>query len=165
MSTEKKRIFSALVSNKPGVLSHIAGLFSSRGYNIDSLAVGETENDRTSRMTIVTHGDEATLEQIRKQLGKVIDVIKVTDFADRAYVERDLMLLKVSCPPEKRSEIFEVVDVFRGKVVDISIDYIVVEIAGPENKIEAFIQLMRPYGIEETVRTGRIAMMRGNRKA
>jgi len=165
MSTEKKRIFSALVANKPGVLAHIAGLFSSRGYNIDSLAVGETEDDRTSRMTIVTHGDEATLEQIRKQLGKVIDVIKVTDFAERAYVERDLMLLKVSCPPEKRSEIFEVVDVFRGKVVDISIDYIVVEIAGPENKIEAFIQLMRPYGIEETVRTGRIAMMRGNRKA
>jgi len=165
MSTEKKRIFSAVVANKPGVLAHIAGLFSSRGYNIDSLAVGETEDDRTSRMTIVTHGDEATLEQIRKQLGKVIDVIKVTDFAERAYVERDLMLLKVSCPPEKRSEIFEVVDVFRGKVVDISIDYIVVEIAGPENKIEAFIQLMRPYGIEETVRTGRIAMMRGNRKA
>ena len=165
MSTEKKRIFSALVANKPGVLAHIAGLFSSRGYNIDSLAVGETEDDRTSRMTIVTHGDEATLEQIRKQLGKVIDVIKVTDFAERAYVERDLMLLKVSCPPEKRSEIFEVVDVFRGKVVDISIDHIVVEIAGPENKIEAFIQLMRPYGIEETVRTGRIAMMRGNRKA
>lgn len=165
MSTEKKRIFSALVSNKPGVLSHIAGLFSSRGYNIDSLAVGETENDRTSRMTIVTHGDEATLEQIRKQLGKVIDVIKVTDFAERAYVERDLMLLKVSCPPEKRSEIFEVVDVFRGKVVDISVDYIVVEIAGPESKIEAFIQLMRPYGIEETVRTGRIAMMRGKGKA
>ena len=165
MSAEKKRIFSALVANKPGVLAHIAGLFSSRGYNIDSLCVGETEDDRTSRMTIVTHGDEATLEQIRKQLGKVVDVIKVTDFAERAYVERDLMLLKVSCPPEKRSEIFEVVDVFRGKVVDIAVDYVVVEISGPENKIEAFIQLMRPYGIEETVRTGRIAMMRGKGKA
>ena len=162
MEPSNRRIFSVLVANKPGVLSHIAGLFSSRGYNIDSLAVGETEDERISRMTIVTHGDEATLEQIRKQLSKLIDVIKLTDFASADYVERDLLLLKVQAAPEKRSEILEVVQVFRGKVVDVSAKRIVVEIAGPERKIEAFIALMRPYGIREMVRTGRIALTRGD---
>ena len=162
MEPSNRRIFSVLVANKPGVLSHIAGLCSSRGYNIDSLAVGETEDERISRMTIVTHGDEATLEQIRKQLSKLIDVIKLTDFASADYVERDLLLLKVLAAPEKRSEILEVVQVFRGKVVDVSAKRIVVESAGPERKIEAFIALMRPYGIREMVRTGRIALTRGD---
>lgn len=161
MGAEKKRIFSILVANKPGVLAHIASLFSSRGYNIDSLTVSETEDATTSRMTIVTHGDDATLEQIRKQLGKVIDVIKLTDFADHNYVERDLMLIKVACPPEKRNEIFHLIEVFKGNVVDISLDYVIAEVVGPEEKIEAFIKLMRPYGIMRTTRAGRIAMIRG----
>ncbi|MFH0965858.1 MAG: acetolactate synthase small subunit [Planctomycetota bacterium] len=162
MEATNKRIFSVLVSNKPGVLAHIAGLFSSRGYNIDSLAVGETEDEKLSRMTIVTHGDEGTLEQIRKQLSKLIDVIKLTDFASADFIERDLMLLKVQAPPEKRGEILEVINVFRGKVVDIARKHLVVEIAGPERKIEAFIALMRPHGIQEMTRTGRIALMRGD---
>ena len=157
----KRRIFAALVANKPGVLAHIAGLFASRGYNIDSLAVGETEDERLSRMTIVTHGDEATLEQIRKQLSKLIDVIKVIDFSTADYVERDLMLLKVAAPAEKRGEILEVIQVFRGKVVDIAVGNMIIEIAGPERKIDAFISMMRPYGITEMVRAGRIALMRG----
>jgi len=161
MSTEKKRIFSVLVANKPGVLSHIAGLFSSRGYNIDSLTVSETEDALKSRMTIVTHGDEATLEQIRKQLGKVIDVIRLTDFSGHNYVERDLMLIKVAATPEQRNEIFHLIDVFKGKVVDISLDYVMAEIVGPEEKIDAFIKLVRPYGIMRTTRAGRIAMIRG----
>jgi len=157
----KRRIFAVLVANKPGVLAHIAGLFSSRGYNIDSLAVGETEDERLSRMTIVTHGDEATLEQIRKQLSKLIDVIKVIDFSTADYVERDLTLLKVAASAEKRGEILEVIQVFRGKVVDIAVGNMIVEIAGPERKIDAFISMMRPYGITEMVRAGRIALMRG----
>ena len=157
----KRRIFAALVANRPGVLSHIAGLFSTRGYNIDSLAVGETEDERFSRMTIVTHGDEATLEQIRKQLSKLIDVIKVIDFSKGDYVERDLTLLKVVASADKRREILEVVRVFRGKVVDIALGHMIIEISGPERKIDAFISLMRPHGIQEMVRAGRIALMRG----
>ncbi len=158
-------IISALVTNTPGVLARIAGLFSSRGYNIDSLAVGETENPDMSRMTIAVHGDEAVLEQIRKQLSKLIDVIKVQDFLGREYVQRDLMLVKVSAPAAKRNEIFELTKVFEGKIVDISATHVVVEITGPEIKIDAFIDLMKPYGIREVVRAGRIAMLRGVREA
>ena len=161
----RTHIISAMVANKPGVLARVAGLFSSRGYNIDSLAVGETESPELSRMTIAVHGDEAVLEQIRKQLGKVIDIIKVTDFAERDFVQRDLMLIKVSASPAKRSEIFQLCEVFEGKVVDISPKHVVLEITGPENKIDAFILLMRPYGIREVARTGRIAMLRGARDA
>ena len=156
-----RHIISAVVENRPGVLAHIAGLFAGRGFNIDSLAVGETEEPTRSRMTVVVRGDDAVLEQVRKQLGKIIDVIKVTDFADSECVERDLMLLKVAVKPERRGEIFEIVEVFRGKVVDIGAKHLTLEISGPEKKVQAFIDLMAPYGIREVVRTGRIAMARG----
>ena len=156
-----RHIISAIVENKPGVLAHISGLFAGRGFNIDSLAVGETEDPARSRMTVVARGDDAVLEQIRKQLGKIIDVIKVSDFSDSQCVERDLTLLKVAAKPEKRGEVFEIVEVFRGKVVDIGPRHLTIEISGPEKKVEAFIDLMKPYGIREVVRTGLIAMARG----
>ncbi|MGB2755016.1 MAG: acetolactate synthase small subunit [Phycisphaerae bacterium] len=156
-----RHIISAIVENKPGVLAHIAGLFAGRGFNIDSLAVGETEDPTRSRMTVVVRGDDAVLEQVRKQLGKIVDVIKVSDFADEDIVERDLMLIKVGVRPEKRGEVFEVASVFRGKIVDIGAKHLTIEIAGPEKKIEAFIDLLKPYGIKELARTGRIALGRG----
>jgi len=156
-----RHIISAIVENKPGVLAHIAGLFAGRGFNIDSLAVGETEDPTRSRMTVVVRGDDAVLEQVRKQLGKIVDVIKVSDFAGEDIVERDLMLIKVGVRPEKRGEIFEVTSVFRGKIVDIGAKHLTIEIAGPEKKIEAFIDLLKPYGIKELARTGRIALGRG----
>ena len=156
-----RHIISAVVENKPGVLAHIAGLFAGRGFNIDSLAVGETEDPARSRMTVVVKGDDAVLEQVRKQLSKIVDVIKVSDFAGEDIVERDLMLIKVSVRPEKRGEVFEVASVFRGKIVDIGAKHLTIEIAGPEKKIEAFIDLLKPYGIKELARTGRIALGRG----
>ncbi len=158
---EHLHIISALVANRPGVLSRMSGLFSSRGYNILSLAVGETENPEISRMTISVRGDDATLEQIRKQLGKVIDVLKVLDFSGRDHVQRDLLLVKVSAPASKRGEIFELCEVFRGNVVDIGARHVILEVSGPEAKIEAILQLLKPYGIKEVARTGRIAMLRG----
>jgi acetolactate synthase-1/3 small subunit len=157
-----RHIISAIVENKPGVLAHIAGLFAGRGFNIDSLAVGETEDPTRSRMTVVVRGDDAVLEQVRKQLGKIVDVIKVSDFAGEDIVERDLMLIKVGVRPEKRGEVFEVASVFRGKIVDIGAKHLTIEIAGPEKKIEAFIDLLKPYGIKELARTGRIALGRGS---
>ena len=157
-----RHIISAIVENKPGVLAHIAGLFAGRGFNIDSLAVGETEDLTRSRMTVVVRGDDAVLEQVRKQLSKIVDVIKVSDFAGEDIVERDLMLIKVGVRPEKRGEVFEVASVFRGKIVDIGAKHLTIEIAGPEKKIEAFIDLLKPYGIKELARTGRIALGRGS---
>jgi len=127
-----RHIISVVVENKPGVLAHIAGLFAGRGFNIDSLAVGETEDESRSRMTVVVRGDDAVLEQVRKQLGKIIDVIKVSDFSGAECVERDLALIKVSARPEKRGEIFEIAEVFRGKVVDIGAKHLTLEISGPE---------------------------------
>lgn len=156
-----KHVISVLVENKVGVLARITGLFSGRGFNIESLAVGETEKEDISRMTIVVSGDDSILEQVRKQLGKVIDTIKVTDFTGTNYVERDLMLIKVSASPGKRSEIVELVDVFRGKIIDVGQKDMVIEISGPEDRLEAMLDLLRPYGIKEVARTGRIAMNRG----
>jgi acetolactate synthase-1/3 small subunit len=158
---ERKHVISAIVENQPGVLAHISGLFASRGFNIDSLAVGETETPQYSRITVIVRGDESILEQVRKQLSKIIDVIRVTEMTGQDYVERDLMLIKVNAPAAKRGEILEVNEVFRGKVVDIGTKHIMIELAGPEQKVEAFIDLMRPYGIRELVRTGRVAMLRG----
>ena len=158
---DQRHVISALVENRAGVLAHIAGLFSSRGYNIESLAVGETEDPTLSRMTIVVRGEERILEQIRKQLEKIIDVVKVQDFSGLDYVERDLMLIKVGAPAEKRGEILEVVNVFRGKVVDIGAKHLTIEISGPEAKLDAFITLMNPYGVKELARSGRIAILRG----
>ncbi len=156
-----KHIISALVQNKPGVLAHVAGMFAARGFNIDSLVVGRTEDPGLSRMTIVVIGDNRVLEQVRKQLGKVIPVVRVRDFLEVSYVERDLMLVRVHVSPEKRPEVTELVNLFRGRVVDIARDSLMVELSGAEEKLEAFVNLVRPYGIRELARTGVIAMPRG----
>ncbi|MEP9411773.1 MAG: acetolactate synthase small subunit [Candidatus Brocadia sp.] len=156
-----RHVISLLVENKVGVLARITGLISGRGFNIDSLAVGETENPALSRMTIVVRGDDAILEQVRKQLGKIIDVIKVIDFTAEEFVERGLMLLKVNVPAGKRGEIIEIAEIFRGKIVDVSPRDLVIEISGVEDKLEAMVNLLRPYGIKELVRTGSIAIGRG----
>ncbi|HKI35523.1 MAG TPA: acetolactate synthase small subunit [Gemmataceae bacterium] len=156
-----RHVLSALVMNQPGVLAHISGMLASRGFNIDSLAVGETEKPELSRITFVVHGDDAELEQVRKQLGKIITVVKVLDISTEDYVERDLMLIKVNSNPHQRTEIALLVEMFRGRVVDIGPTTMMIEISGQEQKIEAFIELMRPYGIVELARTGRIALVRG----
>jgi len=156
-----RHVLSALVQNKPGVLSHISGMLASRGYNIDSLAVGETEDPHLSRMTFVVVGDDNVLAQVRKQLEKIVTVVRVDDISARDHVERDLMLIKVSAPAGKRSEIRELTEVFRARIVDVASDMVMIEISGKERKIESFIELMRPFGIVELVRSGRIAMVRG----
>ena len=160
---EERHIISVEVQNKAGVLARIAGLFSSRGFNIDSLAVGETEDPGLSRITLVTRGDESIVEQIRKQLNRLIDVIRVHEFDGEDYVERDLLLLKVSAPPAKRGELMQIADVFRGKIVDVGAKHLMIELSGPESKINAMIDLVRPYGISEMARSGRIALHRGAR--
>jgi acetolactate synthase-1/3 small subunit len=155
-----KHILSALVLNKPGVLAHVAGMFAARAFNIDSLAVGPTDDPNLSRMTIVVVGDDKVVEQVRKQLAKIISIVKVQDYVGQDVVARDLMLISVSCPPEKRPEIMALIEMFNGKVVDIAQKIVMVEITGPENKIEAFIDACRPYGIKSMVRTGTVAMAR-----
>ena len=157
-----RHVLSAIVQNVPGVLAHISGMLASRGYNIDSLAVGETDDPQLSRMTFVVVGDNRVLEQVRKQLEKIVTVVRVVDVSSQDYVERDLMLMKVkSQTGPERAEIRELVDIFRGSIVDVSADDLMIEISGRENKIEAFIERMRPYGIIELVRPGRSAMVRG----
>lgn len=156
-----RHVLSALVQNQPGVLAHVSGMLASRGFNIDSLAVGETEQHDRSRMTFVVHGDDQVLDQVRKQLDKIVYVIRVDDISSENFVERDLMLIKVSCASERRPELFQLCESFRGRVVDIQHGNIMVEISGTEPKVEAFIELMRPYGILELARTGRIALVRG----
>jgi acetolactate synthase I/III small subunit len=156
-----RHVISALVINEPGVLANVAGMFAARGFNIDSLVVGRTENPELSRMTIVVSADDNTLEQVRKQLGKLVPIVKVRDFSNSAYIERDLALVTVSATAEQRSEILEIVNCFRGKVVDVARSSLCVELAGTEDKIEAFIEMMKPYGIKEVARTGVIAMARG----
>lgn len=157
-----RHVLSALVQNVPGVLSHIAGMLASRGYNIDSLAVGETEDPKLSRMTFVVVGDDSVLEQVRKQLEKIVTVVRVDDISSQDYVERDLMLIKVSAQAAVRGQVAQLVDVFRGRIVDVSPVALIIEISGTERKVEAFIELMRPFGIIELARTGRIAMVRGD---
>src|SRR6516164_5853306 len=156
-----RHVLSALVHNQPGVLAHVSGMLASRGFNIDSLAVGETEDTNLSRMTFVVNGDDAELEQVRKQLDKIVSVVKVQDISSQDFVERDLMLIKVRATQGQRMEIILLVEMFRARVVDISKDDVMIEISGKESKIEAFIELMRPYGILELARTGRIALVRG----
>jgi acetolactate synthase-1/3 small subunit len=158
-------LFSCIVQNKPGVLARVAGLFAGRGFNIDSLTVGRTDDPHTSRMTIATQGDEAILEQIRKQLSKLIDVVRVYDLGGVDCVERDLVLIKVNAQPSRREEILKNVELFRGRAVDVGPRELVLELSGTEDKIEAFIELMRPFGIKEVARTGRIAMARGPKPA
>ncbi|HUG93523.1 MAG: acetolactate synthase small subunit [Pirellulales bacterium] len=157
-----RHVLSAVVQNVPGVLSHISGMLASRGYNIDSLAVGETEDPQLSRMTFVVVGDDSVLEQVRKQLEKIVTVVRVVDISSQNFVERDLMLIKVAAPSGgRRSEVRELVDIFRGRIVDVCPEEVMIEISGQERKVEAFIEQMRPFGIKELVRTGRIAMVRG----
>jgi acetolactate synthase-1/3 small subunit len=159
-----RHVISALVQNKPGVLAHVASMFAARGFNIDSLVVGRTEDPALSRMTIVVIGDDRVLEQVRKQLAKLIPVVKVRDYAAVAYVERDLTLIRILVPPSRRPEVLDLVNLFRGRVVDVAPDSIVVELAGTEEKLEAFIELAKSYGIGELARTGVIAMPRGLQK-
>ena len=156
-----RHTISVLVENKSGVLARVAGLFSARGFNIDSLAVGETEDPAISRMTIVVRGNENILEQVEKQLNKLVDVIKVSDFAGVPHLERDLALIKITSDKAKRSEIMQIVDIFRGKIVDVSSESLIVEITGDENKIQAFIKMIMPFGVKEMIRAGVVAMGRG----
>ncbi len=158
-----KHIISALVQNKPGVLAHVAGMFAARAFNIDSLAVGRTDDPSLSRMTIVVVGDDRVVEQVRKQLEKIVPVVKVQDYVGQNVVARDLMLLSVCTPPEKRPEILALIEMFNAKVVDIGPKFVMVEVSGPENKIEAFIDACRPYGVRNVVRTGTVAMSRYSR--
>ncbi len=158
-----RHVLSAIVQNVPGVLAHISGMLASRGYNIDSLAVGETEVTGLSRMTFVVRGDDRVLEQVRKQLEKIVTVVSVEDISANDYVERDLMLVKVRAPTGSlRSEIRELVNIFRARVVDVGPEELMIEVSGRESKVQAFVERMRPYSITELVRTGRIAMVRGS---
>src|SRR5205814_7015116 len=141
-----RHVLSALVHNQPGVLAHVSGMLASRGFNIDSLAVGATEDPNLSRMTFVVTGDDAELEQVRKQLDKIVTVVKVHDISSENFVERDLMLIKVRATPAQRVEISLLVEMFRARVVDVSAGDMMIEISGQESKIEAYIELMRPYG-------------------
>jgi len=154
---------AVLVENKFGVLARIAGLFSGRGFNIDSLSVGETLDPTISRMTIVTKGDAAIIEQVIKQLHKLIDVIKVIDLTGKDYVDRELVLLKVNAEPAVRAEVLRIADIFRAKVVDVTPTTYTLEATGEQKKIEAIIELLKPYGIQELVRTGKVAIARGSK--
>ncbi len=155
-----KHVITVLCENKAGVLSHISGLFSSRGYNINSLAVGETHDPSVSRMTIVSEADERILEQIIKQLRKLIDVIKVQDLTGEDFIDRELILIKVEAKPGKRPEVIEIADIFRAQIVDVGKDSLAVQASGSQSKINAMIDLLSEFGIREIVRTGRIAMKR-----
>lgn len=155
-----RHTISILVENKFGVLTRIAGLFSGRGYNIDTLNVGPTQDPNTSRMTIVTRGDDATLEQIVKQLNKLVDVLKVQDFRDDEYIDRELVLVKVTVDSKSRSEVMQITDIFRAKIVDVQPKSLTIEITGGEGKVEKFLDLMTPFGIIELTRTGKVALPR-----
>jgi acetolactate synthase-1/3 small subunit len=157
-----KHVISALVQNQPGVLAQVSGMLASRGFNIDSLVVGETDRHDMSRMTFVVNGDDKVLDQVRKQLEKIITVVKVQDYSGGLdFVERDLALIKVDCTPANRFELFQIVEVFRARIVDIGPGHVMIEMSGREAKIEAFIEQCRPFGIRELARTGTIAMPRG----
>ena len=158
-----KHTISLLVENKPGVLSRVASLFSGRGFNIESLSVAETIDPNISRMTILTRGDDQILEQITKQLNKLINIIKVIDFKTNEYVGRELALIKVTVTEENRSEVLSIIDIFRGKVVDVSSESYTIEITGDENKMLAIIDLFTPMGIKDIARTGSAALTRGSK--
>ncbi|MBU0759649.1 MAG: acetolactate synthase small subunit [Candidatus Omnitrophica bacterium] len=153
-----KKTIAVLVENHFGVLTNVSGLFSARGFNIDSLAVGETEDPTISRMTIVADGDERTLEQVKKQLNRLIDVVKVIDLTAEDFVDRELVLAKVRMNNKNRSEILHVADTFQAKIDDAKKENVVIEVTGDQNKIKSFIEMMRSFGIVEIVRTGRIAI-------
>lgn len=156
-----KHTLAVLVENHPGVLSRISGLFARRGYNIESLVVCETEDPAISRMTIVVDGDERIIEQVTKQLNKLIDVIKVNDITQEDTVNRQLLLVKVAADNTEKGEIAQLMDIFRAKIVDIGKRSVIVEATGDDDKIQAIIQSLQPFGIQEIVKTGLIAMVRG----
>ena len=156
----KRHILSMLVDNQPGVLSRVAGLFSGRGFNIDSLCVSETADPEISRITMVAVGDLSILEQIKKQLNKLINVIKVWDFTDTEFVQRETALLKVRAKPESRAEILRMADIFRATVVDVATEFYTLEVTGDEGKITALLKLLKPLGIKEIARTGPVALYR-----
>lgn len=160
-SEPRKHTIAIQVENKFGVLSRVVGLFSARGYNIESLSVGETLDPTASRMTIVVRGAEFIIEQVMKQLHKLIDVIKVTDLTDESHVERELVLIRVNAEPQHRAEIMRTADIFRAKIVDVTPQTFTIEATGDEGKLEALIELLRPMGIQELVRTGKVAIARG----
>jgi len=162
-SEPRKHTIAVLVENKFGVLSRVAGLFSARGYNIESLSVGETLDPTVSRMTLVVRGDDFIIEQVIKQLHKLIDVIKVTDLTEETHVERELVLMKVNATPSDRAEVLRTADIFRARVVDVTPVAFTIEATGDEEKIEALIELLRPFGIQELVRTGKVAIARGSK--
>ncbi len=155
-----RHTISVLVENKFGVLTRVAGLFSGRGYNIDSLNVAPTNDPTASRMTIVTRGDDATLEQIVKQLRKLANVMQVLDFREHEYVDRELALVKVSVDSKTRAEVMQITDIFRAKIVDVQPKTLTIEITGDESKLEKFLELMKAFGILDLTRTGRVAMPR-----
>jgi acetolactate synthase-1/3 small subunit len=155
-----RHTISVLVENKFGVLTRIAGLFSGRGYNIDSLNVAPTHDPLTSRMTIVTRGDDATVEQIVKQLNKLVNVLQVQDFRDREYIDRELVLVKVAVNSKSRPEVMQITDIFRAKIVDVQPQSLTIEITGNESKVEKFIELMKPFGVLDLTRTGKVALVR-----
>lgn len=157
-----KHTLSVLVENKPGVLARVAGLFSRRGFNIDSLAVGPTENPALSRMTIVVAGEDHILEQVTKQLNKLINVVKISDLDPAESVSRELLLIKVGASDSNRANIIEIADIFRAKIIDVSRNSVVLEATGTPDKLAAIEDLVRPYGISELARTGKIALSRGS---
>lgn len=159
-----KHTISVLVTNRPGVLIRVAGLFSRRGFNIDSLAVGTTQDPAYSRISLVVHGDDRTVEQVTKQLNKLIDVIKVSDITNVENVDRELVLMKIMCPPEKRAEIMSIAGTFRAGIVDIADGSIILEVTGVDSKLIALENLMRQYGLIEIVRTGKVSLVRGSQK-
>lgn len=159
-----KRIFSIKVENRFGVLARVAGLFSARGYNIDSLAVSKTEHDDISVMTVVVNGDDRILEQVKKQLNKLIDVIKVSDHAPQSSIQRELALVKLNCPPAKRGEIIQLAEIFGAEVADLACKSITISINGDPEKIEKFIELSAPYGIKESMRTGLVSIQKDKEK-
>lgn len=161
---EKKKTISVIVENQPGVLARIAGLFSSRNFNIESLAVGETEDPSTSRMTIVATGDELVLEQIIKQLNKLIDTLKVIDMSKEDYVERELALIKINTENKNLTDLMHIIHIFKGKVLDTATDSLMVEITGNDDRINSFIHLAETFGIKEMVRTGVVALSRSKKQ-
>lgn len=165
MTIDSKHTLVALVADRPGVLNRVASLFRRRGFNIDSIAVGHTEQEDISRMTIVVSGNAAMVEQARKQLDKIIDVIKISDITDESMIERELALIKVKTTPETRGEVIQIVDIFRANIVDVAPESLIVEVTGDEDKISSLFKLLQNFGIKEMARTGRVAMTRGTPSA
>lgn len=161
MTDRMQHTITVLVENKPGVLARVSGLFARRGFNIESLAVSITDDPSMSRMTIVTTGDDSVLEQINKQTNKLIDVIKVIDYSEMPIVERELAMIKVNADSHKRGEVMQIVDIFHAKIIDISDTTFTIEVTGGIDKVNAIEELLKPFGIKEMVRTGKIAMARG----